>query len=412
MDAGAVTINGNGHTILLADDITFVTVSRSATGNLTMENVTIDYQGGCDANFQMIIVNAPPTLHMTDVTLQNHQGRGGILITNSDGQATSTRTSTLTRVTFKGFRNPNDPNHPGSVTSYPLLTIGQYMVVNIDDCSFIDNESKDRAPLYAFDRSTINVGDCVFRDNKAAANILARSGGIVNMRGNIEFSGTGTTVDFSNKRIDIEDDTAAGVINDERPAPSAEFVAYADSDDPMLWHFDASASTGTISSYEWDFGDGGSGSGAITTHLYRFGGPYTVYLTVSGGAGDDRTGRGIEVAGPRSRPGRDSDDRDDDSGERVSSRVVRPTVKTCPLLPAHIEVFNIAEGTQCQQVDAAGVGNADVLAAGFRDAVDIWGWVPPDVRVCFRVAGGSFKFLDAATAPERSRIHRRMATWA
>ena len=50
-------------------------------------------------------------------------------------------------------------------------------------------------------------------------------------------------------------------------------------------------------------------------------------------------------------------------------------------------------------MDGAGVGNAEVIAAGFRDAVDIWGWVPGDLRVCFRVAGGSFKFLDAATAP-------------
>ena len=99
-----------------------------------------------------------------------------------------------------------------------------------------------------------------------------------------------------------------------------------------------------------------------------------------------------DEAGERDRGG-------DGDGVYTPPPTPKPVLATCPLLPAHIEVFNIAEGTQCQQVDAAGVGNADVLAAGFRDAVDIWGWVPPDVRVCFRVGGGTFKFLDAATAP-------------
>ena len=82
-----------------------------------------------------------------------------------------------------------------------------------------------------------------------------------------------------------------------------------------------------------------------------------------------------------------------------SQRRLLKSIATCAMLPANIEVFNASESTQCRQVDAAGVGNADVIAAGFRDAVDIWGWVPGDLRVCFRVAGGSFKFLDAATAP-------------
>jgi len=46
--------------------------------------------------------------------------------------------------------------------------------------------------------------------------------------------------------------------------------------------FDASASydpDGTIVSYSWDFGDGASGSGITTTHVYAAGGTYTVALT-------------------------------------------------------------------------------------------------------------------------------------
>ncbi|MCY4539321.1 MAG: SH3 domain-containing protein [Chloroflexi bacterium] len=73
---------------------------------------------------------------------------------------------------------------------------------------------------------------------------------------------------------------------------------------------------------------------------------------------------------------------------------------TCLFLPAHIRVSNITPMTQCQQVGTEGIGRADVIAAGFRDGVDVWGQVLPNTQVCFAAAGGgTFLFLDAATAP-------------
>ncbi|MCB0911275.1 MAG: PKD domain-containing protein, partial [Propionibacteriaceae bacterium] len=53
---------------------------------------------------------------------------------------------------------------------------------------------------------------------------------------------------------------------------------------------DAGASAdpdGTIDTYEWDFGDGNTGTGATTTHSYGVAGTYTVSLTVT----DDRGGQ-------------------------------------------------------------------------------------------------------------------------
>ena len=53
--------------------------------------------------------------------------------------------------------------------------------------------------------------------------------------------------------------------------------------------FDASASTdadGTITAYDWDFGDGETGTGATPQHVYAAGGDFTVELTVT----DDRGG--------------------------------------------------------------------------------------------------------------------------
>jgi PKD repeat protein len=49
--------------------------------------------------------------------------------------------------------------------------------------------------------------------------------------------------------------------------------------------FDASASTGSIADYAWDFGDGGRSSGQTTQHAYRTAGTYVARLTISDGFG-------------------------------------------------------------------------------------------------------------------------------
>ncbi|MDZ7845796.1 MAG: PKD domain-containing protein [Owenweeksia sp.] len=49
---------------------------------------------------------------------------------------------------------------------------------------------------------------------------------------------------------------------------------------------DASPSQGATT-YDWDFGDGSTGTGMNTSHIYTANGPYTVCLTVSGSCGID-----------------------------------------------------------------------------------------------------------------------------
>jgi len=58
-------------------------------------------------------------------------------------------------------------------------------------------------------------------------------------------------------------------------------------DKPLTVNFDASCSSGEITSYSWDFGDGNSGSGETPSHTYTSEGWYTVSLTVSGPGGSD-----------------------------------------------------------------------------------------------------------------------------
>jgi len=54
---------------------------------------------------------------------------------------------------------------------------------------------------------------------------------------------------------------------------------------PLEVSFDASASTGAIVAYRWEFGDGGVGVGVAIAHTYTDPGAYTVVLTVEDGGG-------------------------------------------------------------------------------------------------------------------------------
>ena len=68
-------------------------------------------------------------------------------------------------------------------------------------------------------------------------------------------------------------------------APTANITASLTSGDaPLSVSFNASGlsdSDGTIASYSWEFGDGGSDSGASVNHTYTSGGTYTARLSVT-----------------------------------------------------------------------------------------------------------------------------------
>ena len=72
------------------------------------------------------------------------------------------------------------------------------------------------------------------------------------------------------------------------PRPSASFTAATTSGGPApLAVAFTDASTGPITSYTWDFGDGGSSTLANPTHTYTTGGTYSVSLVVEGPGGFD-----------------------------------------------------------------------------------------------------------------------------
>lgn len=82
----------------------------------------------------------------------------------------------------------------------------------------------------------------------------------------------------------------AGLSGCVSPAgPLAEFTATPRFDyPPLVVTFDArdsSSPNGAVLSYEWDFGDGDTGTGKTTTHAYTEKGVYTITLLITDSAG-------------------------------------------------------------------------------------------------------------------------------
>jgi len=58
---------------------------------------------------------------------------------------------------------------------------------------------------------------------------------------------------------------------------------------PLKVDFNAASSNGDIALYKWDFGDGSTATGSITSHSYTTAGTYTAKLTVTNAAGQTST---------------------------------------------------------------------------------------------------------------------------
>jgi PKD repeat protein len=112
-------------------------------------------------------------------------------------------------------------------------------------------------------------------------------------------------------------------------APVASFVADKTSGAaPLGVNFNSSASTGTITSYSWTFGDGGTSTAANPSYSYAVAGTYTVALTVSGPSGSNTQTRAGYIAVGTAAP--------------IASFVANVTSGTAPLA---VSFTNLSTGT-------------------------------------------------------------------
>jgi PKD repeat protein len=88
--------------------------------------------------------------------------------------------------------------------------------------------------------------------------------------------------------ISFDDYTVTSGSPAPEPTNQAPTAAFTSSTSGLTASVDGSSSTdrdGTVASYAWNFGDGTTGTGKTTTHLYTSAGTYTVTLTVTDNAG-------------------------------------------------------------------------------------------------------------------------------
>ncbi|MCY4063960.1 MAG: hypothetical protein OXG53_16430 [Chloroflexi bacterium] len=105
---------------------------------------------------------------------------------------------------------------------------------------------------------------------------------------------------------------------------------------------------------------------------------------------------------PPPRPPDSGDDDDDDDGEPAPTPMPGPRCGFCAdLLAKGYRLrarYGLESGVQFRRVDRDGIGVQSALDAGFRDAVDVYGYAEQGVEVCFPAAG-SLILLDATTSP-------------
>lgn len=144
-------------------------------------------------------------------------------------------------------------------------------------------------PLHAGEIMTFTAGATSGRDLAYTWTFGDNTGGL-GATVNHTFTTYGNTTVTLTARDPIGQSTTASLSLTILPLPPhAAFVSQVAPDGPLTFTFDASTSTGTDLSYQWDYGDGTTDSGQQVSHTYQSLGTYTVTLIVTDAANQTNT---------------------------------------------------------------------------------------------------------------------------
>ena len=197
---------------------------------------------------------------------------------------TTPATTTPTYKAMKMYRN-----YDGNGSSFGDTSVLAASTANADNVSvFAAERSSDGAVtvmviakvLSGSTQVTLNLSN--FVPGPASQVWQLTSGNAINRLFDAALSGQSLSVSVPAQSVTLFVIPASG--GPVNQPPVADFVASPGTGiAPLLVNFDASLSSdsdGTIESYEWAFGDGGTATGVTTSHSYAAAGTYNAVLTV------------------------------------------------------------------------------------------------------------------------------------
>jgi PKD repeat protein len=200
-----------------------------------------------------------------------------LTVTDAGGSDTETQENyieiyTPRRPIANFSREPIDVDDPMAITFIDQSYCGAYYTTEVNG-SF-QNISTDALPLGGITSWTWDFGDGVGSYDRNPVH-------------HYEYTGSYTVILTVSGPGGSDTVVKEEYIQFESPAPVANYTAAPRSgNSPLLVQF-TDASTGNITSWLWDFGDGSTSTGQNPAHTYQNAGSYTVSLTVTGSGGSD-----------------------------------------------------------------------------------------------------------------------------
>jgi len=406
-----ITINGNGYSISGAD--AYRVFSIDSSGNLTINRLTIRDGSDSTGDGGSGIRVSGGTLTLNDSVVRDNSSTGGGTVNaggisvQGSGTATINRsaihsnegtgfggginligTATVTINRSSIYNNSAGPSGGG-------IHVGINGAATVNNSSIYGNSAQQGGGARTNSRGTLKLNHVTITDNTATATSGVMGGGLdifegtLEMRNSIVFGNNNQNCQVATSDVTFNVNSG-NIIGD---GSTTRCSSGQSSDDPLL----QSSPSGSPPYYALNAGSPAIDAATCLTDIPAE--DQRGMRRPQGSACDigaiEFTQADMRSPSDGARSGR----REEQMPPPTPSPTPRPMVSTCTTLPAHIRVSNITQSTQCQQVSPAGVGDAAVLAAGFVDAVDVWGWVLPDMQVCFAAAGGTFQFIDTTPLP-------------